>query len=194
MEKTMQNLAKAFIGESQARNRYTFYAKTAKKEGFERISEIFTITAENEKQHAKWFYRHLLDLNKKSGKNLDALTVEAVAPIAFSNTAENLKAAIEGEHEENSDLYPGFAAVADEEGLPEVAARFRDIAKAEVHHEKRYREILDRVESGTVFKKDTEKEWVCRECGYVHTGKEPPEKCPSCSHPRKYFEINCEEF
>ncbi len=191
MQQTLNNLAKAFIGESQARNRYTFYSKAAREEGFEQIAEIFLQTADNEKEHAKRLFEHISELNK--GKATE-LRVDAAAPTALGNTAENLKAAIAGEHYENSEMYPGFAAVAENEGFPEIAARLRAISKAEEHHEERYKKLLKGVEAGTVFKKGKKVFWVCRECGYVDFGEEPPEKCPSCGHERGYFQIKSEEY
>ncbi len=194
MEKTLENLAKAFIGESQARNRYSFYAKQARKEGFEQIAEIFLITAENEKEHAKRLFEHINELKKKAGKKPEEIKVEAAAPTTLGSTAENLKAAIAGEHYENTEMYPGFADVAEKEGLKNIAHRMRSIAVAEKHHEERYAGLLKEVEAGTVFKKEKEVQWVCRECGYVHFGKEPPEKCPSCDHDRSFYQIKCEEY
>ena len=194
MKETIQNLVKAFIGECQARNRYTFYAKIAKNEGYEQISEIFLVTAENEREHAKWLFRLINELKKKHGEEIDEITVEASAPTVLGNTAENLRAAIEGENYEHTKMYPEFAVVAEKERLPDIAKRLRAIAVAEKHHEERYRRLLEEVEAGTVFKKEKEVWWVCRKCGYVHYGKEPPEKCPSCNHERKYFEVKCEEY
>lgn len=194
MKQTIENLTKAFIGESQARNRYTFYAKIAKKEGFEQIAEIFLITAENEKEHAKWLFRLIDELKGKTGENFEEIKVEAVAPTVLGNTAENLKAAIAGENYEHRQMYPQFANTAEKEGLLEIAQRLRAIARAEEHHEERYKKLLKEVEAGTVFKKEKRVSWVCRECGYVHIGKEPPQRCPSCSHPKNYFELKCEEY
>ena len=191
---TIKNLVKAFIGESQARNRYTFYAKAAKREGYEQIAEIFLITAENEKEHASNLFKLINELKKQSGESLDEISVEAAAPTVLGTTAENLKAAIAGENYEHTKMYPEFAEVAEKEGYPEIAKRLRAIAKAEEHHEERYRKLLKEVEAGTVFKKEKEVWWVCRECGYVHYGKEPPEKCPSCDHSKSYFQIKCEEY
>jgi len=194
MKNTIGNLVKAFIGESQARNRYTFYAKVAKNEGFEQISEIFLVTAENEKEHASNLFKLINDLKMKSGEKLDEIKVEAVAATVLGSTVENLKAAIAGENHEYTKMYPEFADVAEKEGFPEIAARLREIAEAEEHHEERYRKLLKEVEAGTVFRKEKEVWWVCRECGYVHFGKEPPEKCPSCDHARSYFQLKCEEY
>ncbi|RJS80091.1 rubrerythrin family protein [Candidatus Bathyarchaeota archaeon] len=194
MNETIKNLVKAFIGESQARNRYSFYASVAKKEGFEQIAEIFRITAENEKEHASTLFKLINELKKEKGEELDEIKVEAVAPTVLGDTAQNLKAAIAGENYEHTKMYPEFADVAEREGYPEIAARLRAIAKAEEHHEERYRKLLREVEAGTVFKKDRDVWWVCRECGYIHYGKEPPERCPSCNHPRSYFQLKCEEY
>jgi rubrerythrin len=194
MEKTIENLTKAFIGESQARNRYAFYAKVAKKQGFEQISEIFLITAENEKEHAKRIFEHINELKEKSDENLEEIRVEAVAPTVLGDTIENLKSAIAGENYEHTEMYPEFADVAEEEGLPKIAARLRAIAIAEKHHEERFKKLLKEVEAGTVFKKEKEVSWVCRECGYVHFGTEAPEKCPSCDHDRSFYQIKCEEY
>jgi len=194
MENTIENLVKAFIGESQARNRYTFYAKIAKNEGFEQIAGIFLITAENEKEHASNLFKLINELKKKSNEKLDEIKVETVAPTVLGSTMENLKAAIAGENHEYTKMYPEFADVAEKEGLPEIAARLRAIAKAEKHHEERYKKLLKEVEAGTIFKKEKDVWWVCRECGYVHFGKEPPEECPSCDHARSYFQLKCEEY
>jgi len=190
MEKTIQNLTKAFIGESMARNRYTFYAKIAQKEGFEQIAEVFLVTADNEREHAKWLFRMINDLNK-SGEEIH---VDASAPTNLGNTVENLKAAIAGEHYENTEMYPEFAKVAEEEGLSDVAARLKAIGEAEKHHEERYNKLLKELESDSVFKKKNKVSWICRKCGYVHEGEQPPETCPSCSHGRAYFQVKSEEY
>lgn len=194
MEETIKNLAKAFVGESQARNRYTFYAKIAKKEGFEQIAEIFLITAENEREHAKWLLRLINELKKKYNEPLEEIKIDAPVPTTLGNTVENLKAAIAGENYENTKMYPEFANVAEKEGFPEIASRLRAIAVAEKHHEERYKKLLAEVEGNTVFKKKEKKYWVCRKCGYVHYGEQPPEACPSCSHPKNYFELKCEDY
>lgn len=194
MKNTIQNLTKAFIGESQARNRYTFYAKIAQKEGFEQLAEIFLTTADNEREHAKWLFRLINELKQKSDENYEEITVEAAAPTVLGTTVDNLKAAIAGEHYENSQMYPEFADTAEKEGFPEIAERLRSIAKAESHHEERYGKLLKEVENNSVFKKEQRVYWICRKCGYIHEGEEPPEKCPSCDHEAKYFEIKCEEY
>jgi len=194
MKNTLQNLAKAFTGESQARNRYTFYAKAAKKEGYERIAEIFTLTADQEKEHAHWLMKLIVELQNKLGESSQALKVEADVPTVYATTIDNLKAAIAGENYEYTSMYPEFANVAEAEGLGEIAARLRAIAKAEEHHEERYKKILEQVEAGRFFKKDEQIIWVCRECGYQHYGFEPPIKCPSCDHEKSFYERKCEEF
>ena len=194
MEETLKNLVKAFIGESQARNRYRMYAKVAKEEGYIQISEIFLTTAENEWEHASTLFKLINELKKKLGEGFEEVKVEAAAPTTLGDTAENLRAAIAGEHYENTEMYPSFAEVAEREGLTDIAKRLRAIAVAEKHHEERFRKLLEEVEAGTVFKKDREVWWVCMECGYVHYGREPPEQCPSCGHSRSYFMVKCEEY
>jgi len=194
MKKTIENLTKAFIGESQARNRYTFYAKVAKNEGYEQIAGIFLETADQEKEHAKRLFEHINELKIESGEDLKEIEVKAAAPIIYDNTLENLKAAIAGEHYEYSEMYPEFADQAEKDGYPEIAIRLRSIAKAEEHHEERYKKLLKNVEAGTIFKKEKEVWWVCRECGYVHFGTEPPKKCPSCNHAKGFYQIKCEEY
>ena len=189
MEETIKNLTKAFIGESQARNRYTFYAKAAKKEGYEQIAGIFLETAEQEKTHAKRLFEHIQEIKKE-----EEIKVEAVAPTVYGTTTENLKAAIAGENYEYTKMYPEFADTAEQEGLTDIAKRLRAIAKAEEHHEERYQKALAQLEAGTMFKKEQETKWVCRECGYVHTGNEAPLVCPSCDHPQSYYQIKCEEY
>jgi len=191
---TIKNLAKAFVGESQARNRYTFYAKIAKKEGYEQIAEVFLITAENEREHASKIFKFINELKEKTGEKLEEIKVDVVVPATLGSTIENLRAAIAGENYEHTRMYPEFAEVAEREGFADIAERLRAIARAEEHHEERFRKLLKEVEAGTVFRKDREVWWVCRECGYVYYGKEPPEECPSCGHPRSYFQIKCEEY
>ena len=194
MNNTIKNLTRAFIGESQARNRYTFYVKAAKKEGFEQISEIFLITAENETEHAKRIFEHIIELKNKEGEGIKEIKVEAEAPIIYADTAQNLKAAIDGENYEYTQMYPSFADEAEKEGFADIAKRLRAIAIAEKHHEERYKKLLVEVEADTVFKKESEVEWVCRECGYVHNGVEPPEKCPSCDHSKSFYQVKCEQY
>jgi rubrerythrin len=181
---TEQNLLKAFAGESQARNRYNFFAKAAKKEGYEQIAALFLETAENERQHAKRFFRFL-----EGGM----VEITAMYPAGIiGTTAENLLAAAEGEHEEHTLLYPEFARIAKQEGFPQVASQFNQVAKVEQHHEARYRALLDLLKKGKVFKKTTKVKWVCRECGYIHEGTKAPAVCPCCEHPQAYFEVLCE--
>jgi rubrerythrin len=184
--KTEKNLLAAFAGESQARNRYTYFASVAKTEGFEQISGIFQETADNEKEHAKVFFRHL------EGGNA---TIEAMYPAGkIGTTAENLLAAAEGEKLEWGTLYPNFENVARKEGFDKVAESFKEIAEVEAQHEKRYRKVLESVENKTVFKKDKVVKWKCRNCGYVHEGNEAPKVCPACKHPQSYYELLCENY
>jgi rubrerythrin len=184
--RTELNLLKSFAGESQARNRYTYFASVAKKEGFEQISAIFTETADNEKEHAKVFFKYL-----EGGP----AEITATYPAGrIGTTAENLLAAAEGELEEWSSLYPEFARIADEEGFADIAIHYREIADVEAHHEARYRKLLENVNGHTVFKKDGKVFWKCRNCGYVHEGPEAPVVCPACSHPQAYFELWAENY
>ena len=194
MQKTIQNLTKAFIGESQARNRYSFYAKVARKEGFEQIAEIFLQTAEQEKEHAKRLFEHIQELKKKTKEKLNEIKVEFSAPTTYGNTIENLKAAIAGENYEYTSMYPEFAKVAEKEGLIKIANRLRAIAVAEKHHEERYKKLLKEVKEDAIFKKKKKIWWVCMECGYVHFGKQPPTKCPSCDHPKSFYQVKCENY
>lgn len=194
MKKTAENLAEAFVGESQARNRYTFYAKIARKEGFEQIAEIFLLTAENEKEHAKRLFEHIQELKNKAGEKTDEIKISASVPVVYGDTKENLKSAIAGENHEYNEMYPDFARTAEKEGLKEIAFRLKAIAIAEKHHEERFKKILVELEKEAVFKKEKEVWWVCRECGYVHFGEQPPEKCPSCDHGKSFYQIKCEEY
>lgn len=187
--KTATNLLTAFAGESQARMRYDYYASQAKKEGYVQISNIFTETALNEKEHAKRFYKFL-----REDLEDEALKVEWDFPVNFSDTASNLKAAAEGEHEEQACMYPEFADVAAEEGFVEIANVFSRIAEVEERHEIRFRKLLANIENGRVFKRDEVVEWKCNNCGYIHTGEEPPEDCPACDHPIDHFEIFKETY
>jgi rubrerythrin len=184
--KTEKNLLAAFAGESQARTRYTFFASAARKEGYEQIAAVFEETSDNEKEHAKLFFKHL-----QGGM----VEITAAYPAGvIGSTAENLKAAAEGEKLEWGTLYPNFAEVAEEEGFSEVARTFRAIAKVEAYHERRYLKLLENVAKGKVFKKDKPIKWKCRNCGHVAEGSEAPEKCPVCSHPKSYFEVWCENY
>ena len=187
--KTAENLMKSFAGESQARTRYTYYASQAKKEGYVQISNIFLETAENEKEHAKRFFKFL-------NETLEGETVEITAefPVGLGDTKSNLIAAAEGENEEWTELYPKFADIAEEEGFPNIAYVWREIAEAEERHEIRYRKLVANIENDTVFKKDTEVEWKCNNCGYIHKGKSAPDLCPACAHPQGHFEVFCETY
>jgi rubrerythrin len=183
---TEKNLLKAFAGESQARNRYTYAASIAKKEGFEQIAGIFLETAEQEKQHAKRFFRFL-----EGGM----VEITAAYPAGvLGTTAQNLKAAADGEHEEYSLLYPEFARIAKEEGFPQVAAQFNTVSVAEKNHERRYRLLLENLEKGLVFKKEQSIKWKCRECGYIHEGVDAPKTCACCEHPQAFFEKLTEAY
>ncbi len=184
--KTEKNLLAAFAGESQARTRYTFFASAAKKEGYEQISAIFTETAENEKEHAKRFFSYL------EGGDVE---ITATFPAGvIGKTADNLRAAAGGENHEHTVLYPQAAKVAEEEGFPDIAFLFRKVASVEMHHEKRYLELMKNILDKKVFKKDTKVQWKCRNCGYIHEGAEAPETCPTCAHPKAYFELLCDNF
>jgi len=179
--KTEQNLLKAFAGESQARMRYDYFAKQAKKEGLEQISAIFAETALNEKEHAKRFFKFL-----EGG----AVEITATYPAGIIGiTMENLKASAKGENEEWTELYPEFAKIAEEEGFKEVAVAFKMIAKVEKAHEERYTKLYNNLENGHVFERDGVIVWKCRNCGYLHEGKNAPKVCPACLHPQSYFEI-----
>jgi len=183
---TEKNLLTAFAGESQARNRYSFFASQARKEGYEQIAAIFSETAENEREHAKRLFKFL-----EGGE----VQIQASFPAGvIGDTASNLEAAANGENYEHTQMYPEFARVAREEGFPEIAAVFEAIAVAEREHERRYRALLENVREGKVFKKDQPVKWRCRNCGYVHEGTEAPERCPSCDHPRAYFEVSIENW
>jgi len=183
---TEKNLLASFAGESQARMRYTFFSSIAAKEGYEQIAAIFLETAENEKEHAKLFF-----------KLLEGGTAEITAAYpagVLGSTAENLLAAADGEKLEWSTLYPEFGDIAEQEGFIEAATTFRNVAKVEVSHERRYRKLLANIEEQTVFKKAASTCWKCRNCGYVFKAGETPEKCPVCDHPQKYFEVWCENY
>ncbi len=185
--KTLENLMKAFAGESQARMRYTYFASVAGKEGYKQIQNIFLETAENEKEHAKVFMK--LALDHLDGENPAPVEINATYPFAFGDTIANLRSAAAGEHEEWEVDYPAFAKTAKEEGFTEVATKFQLIARVEKHHEARYRKLLENIENGTVFKKDGKVFWKCINCGYVHEGDGAPELCPACKHPKDYFQL-----
>jgi rubrerythrin len=183
---TEKNLLKAFAGESQARNRYTYFAGAARKAGYEQIANIFTETAENEKEHAKVFFKHL------EGGDLE---ITAAYPAGvIGDTKANLEAAAAGEKMEWSDLYAGFEKTARAEGFPEIATSFKQIAEVEGLHEKRYRKLAANLAAGLVFKKPTSVKWHCLNCGYVHEGPEAPAVCPACKHPRAYYEVLAENY
>ena len=184
--RTEKNLLATFAGESQARTRYSFFSGAAKKEGFEQISAIFSETSENEKEHAKLFFTLL--------EGGDAEIIATYPAGITGTTAQNLKAAADGEKMEWGTLYPGFGNIAEEEGFIEVARIFRQVAKVEAYHERRYRRLLDTLEHGRVFEKAVPVHWKCRNCGYVHESTEAPLKCPVCSHPKAYFELYCENY
>ncbi len=194
MDQTLKNLAKAFIGESQARNRYNMYASLAKKEGYVQIYNIFNETAEHEKQHAKWMMRMFNQIKDDKDLQITDIEVEASFNSILGDTAENLQSAIDGENYENSEMYPEFAKTAEKEGYPKVAARLKAVAQSEMYHEERYKKLLKQVEKETFFKKDEELEWVCLECGRIHKGKTPPEICPSCDHPKDYYKLKCDKY
>jgi rubrerythrin len=183
---TERNLLAAFAGESQARNRYSYFASAAKKAGFEQIAAVFLETADNEKEHAKRFFKLL-----EGGE----VEITAAYPAGvIGDTAQNLRAAADGEKMEWTTIYADFAGTAEREGYPEVATAFKMIAKVELEHEKRYRALLDNVQSGRVFKKGKAERWVCRNCGYVHEGPEAPGLCPACQHPQAFFELKAENY
>ena len=171
--KTEQNLRAAFSGESEARNKYTYFASKAKKDGFEQIAAIFQQTADNEKEHAKLWFKELNGIG---------------------STAENLAAAADGENYEWTDMYEGFAKTAEEEGFAELAAKFRLVAQIEKHHEERYRALLKNIEMQEVFKKSEVKVWECRNCGHIVVGEQAPEICPTCAHPQSFFELHTENY
>lgn len=187
--KTAENLMKAFAGESQARNRYTYYAAVAKKEGYVQIANLFTETADNEKEHAKVFFKFLNET-----LNGEMVNITADYPVGLGDTKANLLAAANGENEEWTDLYPAFADIAEEEGFPAVAASFRNIAKVEKHHEARYRKLLNNLNEETFFKKEDTVLWKCNNCGYIHDGETAPQVCPACLHPQGFFEVFVETY
>lgn len=184
--RTERNILTAFAGESQARNRYTFFASKAKEEGFEQIAAIFSDTADNEKEHAKRLFKFLEGGEAQISASFPAGVI--------GSTADNLQASAAGENYEWTDMYPSFAKVAEEEGFSEIAQVMRDIAVAERQHERRYLGLLKNVKEGKVFRKDAVVKWRCRNCGYIHEGKEAPDRCPACDHPQAYFELLAENW
>ncbi len=183
---TEKNLLLAFAGESEARNKYTYFASVVKKAGYEQMAAIFLETAANEKEHSKIFFKLLKDSCVEVS--------HAVSTIAMTSAEACLQAAADGEHEEWSQMYPAFAEVAEKEGFPTIAETFRKVAEVERHHEARYRKLAENIRNGKVFAKDEEIQWKCRNCGFVHTGKEAPEVCPACVHPQKFFEELADNF
>lgn len=188
---TIQNLMKAFAGESQARNRYDYYAGIARKEGYRQIENIFLETSINERMHAKRFFQYAVD-------GVDEMplmvNINADYPVAYSQTLDNLKYAADGEHEEWEILYPNFAKIAKEEGFPHVEALFNKIAAIEAHHEERYLKLAENIKEGLVFKKNTTVKWKCMVCGHVHEGLEAPSVCPTCAHKLEHFELLVETY
>ena len=184
--RTEKNILTAFAGESQARNRYTYFASKAKKEGYIQISNIFTETAENEKEHAKRLFKLLEGGEVEISGSFPAGVI--------GSTLENLKASAAGENYEHTKMYPEFAKIAEVEGFPEIATIFTSIAVAEKQHEKRFLALAKNIEEGKVFKKDQPVKWRCSNCGYIHEGTEPPEECPACAHPKGYYELLCENW
>ena len=184
--RTEKNLLTAFAGESQARNRYTFFASKAKKEGYEQIAAIFTETAGNEKEHAEVFFKHL--------EGGDVEITAAYPAGVIGDTLANLKAAADGEKMEWSSIYPEMAKVAKEEGFEDIATSFTEISEVEEFHEGRYRKLAANVANGEVFKRKTTVKWHCTNCGYVHEGPEAPKECPACKHPQAYYELLCENY
>lgn len=187
--RTAENLMKAFAGESQARTRYTYYASAAKKEGYIQISNLFTETAENEKEHAKRFFKFL-----NESFNGEMVEITADYPVGLGDTKTNLLYAANGEKEEWVDLYPTFAKVAEEEGFQAIATAFKKIAEVEKHHEARYRKLLSNLENDAAFKKEKVVLWKCNNCGYIFEGTSAPESCPACQHPQGYFEVFVETY
>jgi rubrerythrin len=193
VSKTLECVARAYLGESQARNRYTFYAKIASEEGFEQIAFIFRETADQEKEHAKKLFLIMQTLKKK--ENVAELKIDGVGvPFEYGTTLENLKAAAAGEKYEHQIMYPDFSKIAEADGNKDVALAFSTIKSAEVHHEERYNKLIKEVEGKTFFKKAKKTSWVCRECGYMYDGLEPPAKCPLCGKPLSFFQVKAEEY
>ena len=192
MVTTLEGLCQAYLGESQARNRYTFYAKVASDEGYEQIAEIFRQTADQEKEHAKQLFLLFTELKKKIAPNDKLVMKEVEVPFSYATTKENLEAAAAGEHHEFTMMYPEFAKVAEKEGYKDIANKMKAIAKAEAHHEERYKKLLAALPS--FFKRDKAVSWVCRECGYEHSGNTPPEKCPLCGKPKSFYQTKAEEY
>ncbi len=188
--RTEKNLLASFAGESQARNRYTFYASIAKKEGYVQISRVFEETAGHEKEHAERFFKHL-----KEGNAAPELEITAAYPAnALGTTLENLRSAAAGEKHEFTELYPEFAKIAEEEGFTSVAHTWRMVMRSEEWHHERFTSLVELVESGRLFKREEKVAWVCQNCGYIHIGEEPPAKCPACQHDKGYFKLHVKDF
>ncbi|MTI82015.1 MAG: rubrerythrin family protein [Firmicutes bacterium] len=184
--RTEKNILTAFAGESQARNRYSYFASVARKEGYEQIAAIFLETADHEKAHAKRLFKLLEG---------DEVEITASFPAGvIGSTEENLKASAGGENHEHTSMYPEFAKIAEEEGFPEIAAVFKAIAYAEVGHERRFLKLIDNIEQNNVFQRDEKVKWKCRNCGYLHEGTKAPETCPACEHPQKFYQLWCQEY
>jgi rubrerythrin len=191
--KTRENLLKSFAGESQARNRYVFYAAAAEDEGYMQIGRIFRETADNEEQHARRFFNFLVE-GLKEELPTSVEIKDAGYPVAKGSTLENLKAGAAGEKEEWDELYPAFAKAAREEGFPEVAAAYMKIIEVEKRHETRYNKLAENVANSRVFEREQPVQWICMKCGYVYTGKTPPKVCPACLNPQSYFELFVENY
>ncbi len=190
MNKTLENLAKAFVGESQARNRYNIYSKIAREEGYEQIASIFEETSNQERTHAKTLFKLIQELKG----DVKELKIETGVPTGFGKTEDNLQYAIDGETHEWESMYPEFAKIAEDEGLTKIAAKLKLIAQAEKHHKERYEKLLKNLQDGKVFKKDEKVFWVCRECGYMYFSENALEKCPCCDHEKSFFQVMEEQF
>lgn len=191
--RTLTNLMKAFAGESQARTRYTYFASVARKEGFNQMETIFLETADNEKEHAKIYYKHIVNGLGGATENVP-IEITATYPVVYGSTRENLVAAAAGEREEWSDIYKNFGEIADQEGFKDIAASFRMVSEVEKRHEARYLKLAANIENDRVFKKAEKTQWKCENCGYVHEGSGAPEICPACKHPKAYFELLSENY
>jgi rubrerythrin len=188
---TFRNLSNAFAGESQARNRYSFFAGVAKKEGYQHIQAVFEETAANEREHAQVFYKLLIAHNQEETQ---IIHVDADYPLVYKDTLTNLRAAAAGEREEWAEIYSKFSGIAEKEGFPDIARTFQKIAEVEKHHMTRFEYYADGIQNGTIFKKDASTVWKCTNCGYIHEGPEAPETCPACEHPQGYFEELPEKY
>lgn len=194
MNKTLEGLLQAFVGESQARNRYTFYASTARKEGYEQIAEIFSLTAEQEREHASWFYKMIMEVKAAMKISDTEFSVQTGVPVIRATTMENLQAAITGETHEYTSMYPEIARQAKADGFAAIGTRVASIAIAEKHHAERYQKLYDILDNKTIWEKEDAVFWVCRQCGYVHFGKKAPEACPSCGHTKSFYQLMCETY